>query len=319
MKSSPLGYLDAAGVRAQHILPLTWFTLSVSIAVCAVIALLLWIAVQRKRAPRGTDIANVKIERGGDGLQWIKIGLIVSAVPLLVTLVWTMFALTAIAGPPANPALVLDISAHQWWWGVHYSGAQPADAFDTANEIHIPTGEPVLLRLHAADVIHSFWVPKLTGKTDVIPGQTNQSWVQTETPGVYLGQCSEFCGYQHAHMQFEVVAQTPAEFAAWEAAQRQPAATPATADAARGLQVVQFRCAMCHAIRGTSAGAISGPDLTHLMSRRTLAAGTLVNTRGNLEGWIQNPQFSKPESLMPNQFLSARQVMDVVAYMETLQ
>jgi cytochrome c oxidase subunit 2 len=319
VKASPLGYLDAAGVRAQHILPLTWFTLCVSLAVCVVIALLLWIAVRRKRIPYGVDIANVSIESGGDGLRWITVGLFVSAVPLTATLVWTMLVLAAVAGPPANPAFVLDITARQWWWDVHYSGAQAADAFETANEIHIPVGKPVLVRLHAADVIHSFWVPKLTGKTDVIPGQTNQSWMQTDKPGRYLGQCSEFCGYQHAHMQFEVVAQTSAEFSAWEAAQRQPAAMPATAAAVRGLEVVQFRCASCHAIRGISAGAVSAPDLTHLMSRSTLAAGTLPNTRGNLEGIIQTPQDAKPASLMPNQHLSARQLTDVLAYMETLQ
>lgn len=319
MKSSPLGYLDAAGVRAQHILPLTWFTLCVSIMVCVVITLLLWIAVRRRRMPDGVDIASVNIERGGDGLRWISVGLLLSAVPLAVTLVWTMLALAAVAGPPANPTLVLDITARQWWWNVHYNGAQPTDGFETANEIHIPVGQPVLLRLHAADVIHSFWVPKLTGKTDVIPGQTNQSWMQTDKPGRYLGQCSEFCGYQHAHMQFEVIAQTPAEFAAWQSAQRQPASQPAAADAARGLEVVQFRCALCHAIRGTSAGAVSAPDLTHLMSRRTLAAGTLPNTSENLVSWIQNPQDAKPESLMPNQYLSAQQLTDVLAYLETLQ
>jgi cytochrome c oxidase subunit 2 len=319
VKSSPLGYLDAAGVRAQHILPLTWFTLCVSIVVCLVITLLLWIAVRRRRTPDGVDIASVNIERGSDGLRWISVGLLLSAVPLAVTLVWTMLSLAAVAGPPANPALVLDITARQWWWDVHYGGAQPADGFETANEIHIPVGRPVLLRLHAADVIHSFWVPKLTGKTDVIPGQTNQSWMQTDEPGRYLGQCSEFCGYQHAHMQFEVIAQSPAEFAAWQTAQRQPASQPAAADAARGLEVVQFRCALCHAIRGTSAGAVSAPDLTHLMSRRTLAAGTLPNTSGNLVSWIQNPQDAKPESLMPNQYLSAQQLKDVLAYLETLQ
>lgn len=319
MKSSPLGYLDAAGVRAQHILPLTWFTLCVSIMVCVVITLLLWIAVRRRRMPDGVDIASVNIERGGDGLRWISVGLLLSAVPLAVTLVWTMLALAAVAGPPANPTLVLDITARQWWWDVRYNGAQPTDGFETANEIHIPVGQPVLLRLHAADVIHSFWVPKLTGKTDVIPGQTNQSWMQTDKPGRYLGQCSEFCGYQHAHMQFEVIAQTPAEFAAWQSAQRQPASQPSAADAARGLEVVQFRCALCHAIRGTSAGAVSAPDLTHLMSRRTLAAGTLPNTSENLVSWVQNPQDAKPESLMPNQYLSAQQLTDVLAYLETLQ
>lgn len=319
MKTSPLGYLDAAGVRAQHILPLTWFTLCVSIAVCVIIGAILWIAMRRRCVLPGVDIASVAIERGADGMRWIRVGVLLAAAPLAVTLVWTLIALRAVAGPPLNPELVLDVTAHQWWWGVHYSGAQPADDFETANEIHIPVGRPVLLRLHAADVIHSFWVPKLTGKTDVIPGQTNQSWMQTEVPGRYLGQCSEFCGYQHAHMQFEVVAQTAADFAAWRAAQRQPAAPPATAATVRGLEVVQFRCAMCHAIRGTSAGAVSGPDLTHLMSRATLGAGTLANTPGNLLGWIQDPQDAKPASLMPNQYLSAQQLTDVLAYLETLK
>jgi cytochrome c oxidase subunit 2 len=177
------------------------------------------------------------------------------------------------------------------------------------------------VRLHAADVIHSFWVPKLTGKTDVIPGQTNQSWMQADAPGRYLGQCSEYCGWQHAHMQFEVVAQTDDDFNAWLRAQREAAAAPAPDHEAaiRGLDVVQNRCALCHAVRGTRAGAVSGPDLTHLMSRRALAAGTLPNTPGSLAGWIQDPQDLKPGSLMPNQYLSAQQLSDVVAYLETLK
>jgi cytochrome c oxidase subunit II len=319
MKSSPLGFLDAAGVRAQHIVPLTWFTLGVSIAVCVVIAGLLMVAVWRRRQPYGVDIASVRVERGGDGLRWISIGLLVSAVPLAVTLVWTMVALAAVVGPPANPALVLDVTARQWWWEVHYGGARLADDFETANEIHIPVGQPVLIRLHAADVIHSFWVPKLTGKTDVIPGQTNQSWMQTNTPGSYLGQCSEFCGYQHAHMQLEVVAQSPAEFSAWRRAQQQAAPTPATPAAVRGFEVVREHCASCHAIRGLGSGDPSAPDLTHLMSRHALAAGTLKNTPDNLADFIQNPQYTKPESLMPNQNLSAQQLTDVRTYMETLQ
>jgi cytochrome c oxidase subunit 2 len=318
MKPSPLGYLSAAGVRAQHILPLTWFTLGVSIVVCVVIAWLLCSGIRRRRLPTGIHIASVEVKRGGDGLRWIRVGLIISAVPLAATLIWTMVALAAVAGPPAHPALVIDVTARQWWWDIRYNGAGPADQFETANEIHIPAGPPVLVRLHAADVIHSFWVPKLTGKTDVIPGQVNQSWLQTDRPGSYLGQCSEFCGYQHAHMQFAVIAQSPQDFTAWEAAQRQAATAPSSPEAVRGLEVVQSRCALCHEVRGTSAGAVMGPDLTHLMSRSTLAAGTLTNTPGNLAGWIQDPQDLKPGSLMPNQFLSAQQLNDVLAYLETL-
>jgi cytochrome c oxidase subunit 2 len=319
VSGSPLSYLNAAGSRANHILPLTLFTLAVSVIVCLVIGTLLWLAVRHASAPQGTEVSAVPVESGDSGLRWIGVGLAISAVPLLATLVWTMFALAAIAGPPANPALILDITARQWWWNVQYNGALPSDQFNTANEIHIPVGRPVLVRLHAGDVIHSFWVPKLTGKTDVIPGQTNQSWMQADTPGRYLGQCSEYCGWQHAHMQFEVVADTESDYRAWLQAQRNAAAAPDSDAAARGLEVVQGRCALCHAVRGTSAGAVSGPDLTHLMSRRTLAAGTLPNTPGSLAGWIQDPQDAKPGSLMPNQYLSAQQLSDVVAYLETLK
>lgn len=319
MTSSPLSFLDAAGSRANHILPLTLFTLAVSVIVCIVIAILLWMAVRRRQAPQGTGVSAVPVEQGRNGLSWISIGLAVSAIPLFVTLVWTMVSLAAIAGPPTNPALVLDITARQWWWDVRYNGPLPSDQFHTANEIHIPVGRSVLIRLHAGDVIHSFWVPKLSGKTDVIPGQINQTWMQADAAGRYLGQCSEYCGWQHAHMQFEVVAETDADFDAWLQSQREAAAIPGGDTAARGLDVVQNRCALCHQVRGTRAGALSGPDLTHLMSRRTLAAGTLANTPASLAGWIQGPQDLKPGSLMPNQDLSAQQLSDVVTYLETLK
>jgi cytochrome c oxidase subunit II len=319
VSASPLGYLDAAGPRAHSILPLTWFTLWVSIAVCVVIGALLWRAIARNRVREGVAIETVAVERGSNGLRWISVGLLISAVPLAISLVWTMVVLAAVVGPPNSPSLVLDITARQWWWDVHYNGAQPSDGFDSANEIHIPVGQPVLLRLHTADVIHSFWVPKLTGKTDVIPGQTNQSWMQADVPGRFLGQCSEFCGYQHAHMQFEVVAQSPQDFAAWQESQRQPALSPQDPAAQRGLQMLELHCAECHQVRGTRAAAVSAPDLTHLMSRRTLAAGTLANTPGNVVGMIQDPEDLKPGSQMPNQNLPSEQLSDVLAYLETLQ
>jgi cytochrome c oxidase subunit 2 len=294
--------------------------LLVSVVVCLVIGALLWAAVRRARAgDRSLAMRDIPIERGARGVQWISIGLIVSALPLAVAFVWTLLTLAAVAGPPAHPGLVLDVTGRQWWWQVQYAASNPMDGFDTANEIHIPVGVPVLVRLHGADVIHSFWVPQLSGKTDAIPGQTNMSWLQADRPGRYLGQCTEFCGYQHAHMQFEVVAEPRADFDRWVAAQRQAAAPPATPAATRGLALVEYRCGLCHRVRGTDAAAISAPDLTHLMSRRTLAAGTLLNNPGNLEGWIQNPQNLKPGNLMPNQFLTAQQLSDALAYLGTLQ
>ena len=171
MNLSPLSYLDSAGARANQILPLTRFTLLVAITVCVVIGILLWIAVRRSRPlDRAIGMRAVPIERGGSGLRWIGLGLIISAVPLTATLVWTLLTLAAIAGPPPNPGLVLDVTGHQWWWDVKYDAPRPNETFTTANEIHIPVGVPVLVRLHGGDVIHSFWVPKLSGKTGCHPG-----------------------------------------------------------------------------------------------------------------------------------------------------
>lgn len=287
---------------------------------CLIIAWLLWQGAGRAR-PRADAAATraTPVEHGGDGIRWIKLGLLLSAAPLLLTLVWTMVALARTAGPPQHPALTIDVTGHQWWWEVEYHGAGPVETFRTANEIHIPAGVPVEVRLHGADVIHSFWVPKLSGKTDTIPGQTNVSWLQADSPGRYQGQCTEYCGLQHAHMGFEVVAQTQGEFEQWRLHQLEDAPAPATADAQRGMSLVVYRCGLCHEVRGTTAGAVSAPDLTHLMSRRMLAAGSLLNNPGNLLAWIENPQVIKPGSLMPEQHLSAQQLSDLRAYLESLQ
>ena len=318
--TAPLGYLNAAGPRAQTILPLTWLTLAISVLVCLIIAILLWLGVRRARSRGGAlETRAAPIARGADGINWITTGLLLSAVPLLGTFIWTMVALAAISGPPDHPALILDVTAHQWWWEVRYAAHEPSETFVTANEIHIPVGVPVLVRLHGGDVIHSFWVPKLSGKTDAIPGQTNLSWLQADRPGRYRGQCSEYCGLQHAFMAFEVVAERRSDFERWRADELRPAPAPVTPAQSRGLALVQYRCGLCHEVRGTEAGAISAPDLTHLMSRGTIAAGRLLNNPGNLSGWIEDPQGIKPGSLMPNQYLSAQELSDVRAYLELLK
>ncbi len=317
---TPLGYLDAAGQRAHIILPLTWLTIAISVLVCVVIAILLWLAVRRARSSGGAvETRATAVTRGPSGVRWIGMGVAISAIPLLIALVWTMVALAEASGPPANPALTLDITAHQWWWEVHYDAAQPDQTFTTANEIHIPVGQRVLVRLHGGDVIHSFWVPKLTGKTDTIPGQTNVSWMEADRPGRYRGQCTEYCGWQHAHMAFEVVAEPPAQFERWRAHQLEPAPAPTTPEQTRGQSLVEYRCGACHRVGGTSAGALAGPDLTHVMSRSSIAAGTLPNGVGTMAEWIEAPQALKPGNLMPNQGLSAQQLMDALAYLETLK
>jgi cytochrome c oxidase subunit II len=320
MSPIPLGYLDAAGQRAQTTLPLTWLTLIISVVVCLIIAILLWLGIRRSRATGGAaETRAVEVSRGGNGLRWISVGLSISAVPLLVTLVWTMVALAKVSGPPSKPGLTLDVTGRQWWWDVRYDATEPDRSFSTANEIHIPVGVPVLVRLHGADVIHSFWVPKLSGKTDTIPGQTNLTWLEASQPGRYRGQCTEYCGFQHAHMAFEVVAESPADFDRWREHQVQPAAIPSTPQQERGMELVQYRCGLCHEVRGTSAGAVTAPDLTHLMSRQMIAAGTLVNGPGTLGAWIEGPQLLKPGTQMPSQNLTAEQLSDTLAYLETLQ
>jgi cytochrome c oxidase subunit 2 len=321
MSPTPLGYLEAAaGQRAQIILPLTWLTLGISVLVCVIIAILLWKGVRRARMSGGAEQTRaVPVAHGGSGLQWIGVGLSISAVPLLVTLVWTMVALAKSSFPPGDTQLTLDVTGRQWWWDVRYDAKEPDKSFVTANEIHIPVGVPVLVRLHGGDVIHSFWVPKLSGKTDTIPGQTNVTWLQASQPGRYRGQCMEYCGYQHAHMAFEVVAESKEDFQRWREHQLQPAPAPQTDQQRRGMELVEYRCGLCHEVRGTTAGALAAPDLTHLMSRRTIAAGTLPNGVGTLGGWIEGAEQLKPGTLMPDQNLTGSQLSDTLAYLETLQ
>lgn len=212
------------------------------------------------------------------------------------------------------------MTAQDWWWAVRYPDDANGRGFVTANEIHIPVGQPVAIELKSADVIHAFWVPQLAGKTQTIPGQTNRQWLQADRPGIYRGQCSQYCGAQHAHMAFEVVAEPPAAFHAWLAAQRQPAPAPAAGAGAerRGQRVFAARCAGCHAVRGTDAAGDAGPDLTHVGTRRLLAAGTLDNTPDNLRRWIAHAQQVKPQSLMPSIALAPRDADDLAAYLATL-
>lgn len=316
----PLQYLSGSGFHADAIAPLLWYSLIVSILVCIVIAVLVVWGVLRRKVPRGTAAAwQVPIERAEGGVRWIWIGIAVSSVPLFISLVWTVAVLARTGPIPQNPPLTIEIAAHQWWWDAEYTGNRPDDRFHTANEIHIPVGVPVLFKLASSDVIHSFWIPQLAGKVDVIPGQTNLAWVRADRPGRYRGQCAEFCGYQHAHMAFQIVAEPPLAFEFWRRAQLHPAEAPFTLPQARGLALFEFRCGLCHSVRGTNASASAAPDLTHLMSRATIAAGTLPNNPGSLSGWIENPQAAKPGALMPNQALSGPQMADLRAYLETLK
>jgi cytochrome c oxidase subunit 2 len=211
-------------------------------------------------------------------------------------------------------ALQIRVIGHQWWWEVQYRDSIPNNWAITANEVHIPAGRPVALELLSTDVNHSFWPPTLSNKRDLIPGKDNSLWLQADTPGVYRGQCAEYCGAQHAKMGFLVIADRPDSFASWLARQRDTALTPTTALTRRGQEV--FLASSCV---GTPAGSRIGPDLTHLASRKTIAAGTLPNTRGNLAGWIVNPQSIKPGTRMPPNQLDPDDLQALLAYLETLK
>ena len=252
------------------------------------------------------------------GMSWIYVGGALTVGTLVVCAVWTMFVLVAVA-MPAKTALTLKVEAAQWWWSVRYESEQPSEIFFVANEVHIPVGQPVRIELTSSDVIHSFWIPQLGGKADVIPGQTNTTWVQADEPGVYRGQCGEFCGAQHAHMALSIVADLPAQYENWKVAQMRPAVARESDSTRAGHEIFLAHCAGCHAVRGGGAGGILGPDLTHLMSRQTIAAGLLANGAENLTQWIAAPQLLKPGSRMPDPMLSANELRAVVDYLKVLE
>jgi cytochrome c oxidase subunit 2 len=217
---------------------------------------------------------------------------------------------------PRTTALTIQVVGHQWWWEIHYPGTRAV----TANEIHIPVNTRVNVVTTTADVIHSFWVPQLARKIDLVPGRRNRILLYASRPGVYRGQCAEFCGLQHAHMSLEVVAQPAQAYRAWLADMTSPAPPATGAAAATGLHLFMAdQCASCHQIRGTSASGTVGPDLTHLASRRTLAAATIPNVPGELERWILNPQNIKPGDRMPDLGLPRSQVKDIVTYLDGLK
>ncbi len=215
----------------------------------------------------------------------------------------------------------LRVVGRQWWFDVEYVVDGRPDLFVHApTEVHIPTGQPVVLELVTRDVIHSFWVPKLHGKVDLIPGQVNEIEIRADTPGVYAGECAEFCGVQHANMRLSVIAQPPAEYDAWLAAQRREAAAPADDLARRGSELfMTSACALCHAIRGTAAHGQVGPDLTHLASRSTIAGGMLPNDTAALSAWVTHAQSRKPGTQMPDvTAFTGQELRALVAYLQSL-
>ena len=314
--------LDPAGPPNRSINRLFWAMLIVaSIVWIAVVVAAFWAALSRRRITR-EDLEPIVVVPEAEHRRHAGIvtGLVGATVLiLLLFLVYDFTVGRALAERPSR-TLTIEIIGHQWWWEVHYVDPDPSKLVVDANELHIPAGEPVQVKLSSRDVIHSFWVPNIMGKRDLIPGYTSSLFLNADRPGVYRAQCAEFCGMEHAKMALPVVVHTRDDFAKWLSTARTPAAMPNDSSARDGRQVfLAGPCSSCHSITGEPAYGTVGPNLTHIASRKTLGAGTLPNTRGNLGGWVVDPQSIKPGVRMPSNQLESKDLRALLDYLETLK
>jgi cytochrome c oxidase subunit 2 len=321
----PQNALDPAGPIARDIDGLWWLVFTIAAIIFVIVQVALVYAIVRYRRRNGED-QPVKQVHGNARLEIIWT--IIPAVLLAAIAIPTVSTLFDIRnGPDADDnALHIEIIGHQWWWEVHY----PDYGFTTANELHIPTDRPVVLDMTSADVIHSFWVPRLAGKRDLVPGRDSQLTIQADEPGLYYGQCAEFCGLAHADMRLRVFAETEGDFETWALGQAEPAVLPADGPAADGWETFQVVCASCHAIDGTSANANLAPNLTHFASRSTFGSASFANTEEHLREWLEDPSALKPmrpelndlESGrilgMPNLGLTDDEIDNLIALLESL-
>jgi len=303
--------LDAAGPQSAAIEWLWWLMFVISTAVFVGVMIALAWAVRRRGDHPASDAIMTR---------WVTGATALTVVVLFIWLAASVSVGRASGTPQLKDAVTINITGRQWWWQLEYSDTLPSNRFRAANEILIPVGRPVVLNVTSRDVIHSFWVPNLHGKRDLVPGYTTSIWFQADREGTYRGQCAEFCGLQHANMAVFVRAVPEADFQKWLAAQRRPAADPASTEARHGRDVfLKATCSQCHAIRGTQAGGAYGPDLTHVGSRATIGAGILPNTPENLQRWIRNPHQFKPGNKMPPHDLSDADLAAVSEYLRILQ
>ena len=310
--------LSPAGAQASSIhqlwLLMFWTTTIVGVVVLAFIA----IAVVGNARGNSEVLLPSSPERSLTRAVWAATTL--SVLILLMLLIASIWITRGVESLQASGAVTINVVGHQWWWEIEYEDAVPSQRVLTANEIHIPVGRPIVLQVSSRDVIHSFWVPNLQGKRDLIPGYTTAIWLQADRPGIFRGQCAEFCGLQHAHMALDVIAEPSSDFERWLEGMRKPAIPPRTDEQQRGHGVfMSRRCAGCHAITGTEAFGQVGPDLTHVGSRSTIGAGTLPNTREHMNAWVKNPQASKPGNQMPPNLLSDEESRALLAYLEYLK
>jgi cytochrome c oxidase subunit II len=313
--------LNPQGPAASRISELWWVMFVLGTLIFVLVIVLMFAALLRKR--RATSLTPPDDEGRDVGRRWvIQGGIILPLIVLAIVFGHSIYTLAAVSQPQGKSALLVHVIGRRWWWEVKY----PDRGVFTANELHIPVGVPVEIELESADVIHSFWVPELHGKMDAIPTRINYLTIQADNMGLYRGECAEFCGLQHAHMDFMVVAESNDDFERWISAQQQPAQNPTDATAQKGLDVFKGQnCAVCHMVRGPidpgldPAAVKLGPDLTHFSSRLTLAGASLTNNKGNLAGWIVDSQHVKPGALMPENYIDPQDLQALLAYLETLR
>jgi cytochrome c oxidase subunit 2 len=310
--------LDAQGPAASSLARMFWIFVAVLATVWVLTMIALLLSLRRRRPADADPLAT---DPGTERRMTITISVAVGlTLVTVISLTGLSYAAQKVLFAHKDGALTLLVTGRQWWWQITYEDAQPNRVFTTANEIHIPVGEPVLIKLESSDVIHSFWVPSLTGKIDAITGRQNQLQIQADRPGIYRGQCAEYCGLQHAHMGLLVVAESREDFERWREHQISSAIPPSDEERQRGMEVFLSKpCIMCHQIRGTDAGGKIAPDLTHVGSRRTIAAGTLETTRGNIAAWIVDPHGVKPGVNMPTIQLEPEEVQPLASYLEGLK
>ena len=304
---------DPAGAPADTIRTLSLLVLGIAAVIFLIVGGLMTYCIVRYRARPGDDKREPPQVYGSNPVElaWTVVPILIVFVLITTTTRATYEIQAAVA--PAD-AVQVRVIGHQWWWEFQY----PDLGVVTANELHVPARVATYLTLESADVAHSFWVPRLAGKTDVIPNRRNVMWLAPWEPGTYLGQCAEFCGTQHAHMLLRVIVHPAGEFDRWVAAQRQPAAADPGAQAGRRL-FQATACVSCHTVHGTDATGTFGPDLTHLMSRATLGAGAVPNGPATLKAWVENPNALKPGVLMPAMKLTESELDQMVAYLTTLR
>lgn len=309
--------LDPHGTPASGLeLLMTFIMISCAVVWVLVVAVLL-VALAR-RVPRAEPLMLDR--RAQERMRIVVAGSVAATVVVISVFTLASYATTRMLSVASGDQLMIRVRGFQWWWDVTYLGARPEESFRTANEVHIPINRTIRIQLEAADVIHSFWVPNLAGKQDLIPGRNNDIRLSAARTGIYRGQCAEFCGLQHARMAMMVVAHEPDAFEAWRQSQLKVAMDPVGVEEQAGQRLfVSKACSACHTVRGTAAAGTTGPDLTHVGSRRTIASGVFETTRGSLAAWIADPQTIKPGNNMPMVPLTADELHAIAAYMASLK